>query len=86
MTRRARDGSKHFSDCVRKGKEPRPSGREGLADVRVIEALRLSARTGKPVARPRFDPGARPQPAQAIRRPPIEEPELVHAGPPSGGS
>jgi predicted dehydrogenase len=75
----------HFADCVRNGKEPRPSGQEGLADVRVIEALLQSARTGKPVALPRFDPGARPEPAQAMRRPPIEEPELVNAGPPSGG-
>jgi len=33
----------HFSECVRAGKEPRPSGREGLADVRVIEALYRSA-------------------------------------------
>jgi glucose-fructose oxidoreductase len=75
----------HFSDCVRRGKDPRPSGQEGLADVRVIEALLQSARTGRPVSLRRFDPGARPEPAQAIRRPPIAEPELVHAGPPSGG-
>ncbi len=29
----------HFSECVLTGKEPRPSGREGMADVRVIEAI-----------------------------------------------
>jgi glucose-fructose oxidoreductase len=76
----------HFSDCVRNGKEPRPSGREGLADVRVIEALLESARSGKAVSLPKFDLGARPEPGQAIRRPPIQEPDLVHAEPPSGGA
>jgi predicted dehydrogenase len=74
----------HFSDCVRSGKEPRPSGREGLADIRVIEALLDSARKGKAVSLPKFDPGARPEPRQAVRRPPIQEPALVHAQPPSG--
>jgi glucose-fructose oxidoreductase len=73
----------HFSDCVRSGQEPRPSGREGLADIRVIEALLESARTKKAVALPKFDPGVRPEPRQAIRRPPIQEPDLVRAQPPS---
>jgi glucose-fructose oxidoreductase len=76
----------HFSDCVLAGKEPRPSGREGMADVRVIQALLESARSGKTVSLRQFDPGARPAPEQAIRRPAIDEPELVKANPPSGGS
>src|SRR5688572_2908666 len=29
----------HFSDCVRSGRDPQPGGRDGLADLRVIEAL-----------------------------------------------
>ncbi len=33
----------HFSQCILEGKEPEPSGQEGLADVRVIEALLRSA-------------------------------------------
>ena len=32
----------YFSDCIRRGEEPEPSGEEGLADVRVIEALERS--------------------------------------------
>ena len=39
----------HFSDCVMTGRDPQPSGREGLADVRIIRALYRSARTGRPV-------------------------------------
>jgi glucose-fructose oxidoreductase len=76
----------HFSDCVLEGKEPAASGREGLADVRVIQALYQSARTGRPVSLADFDPGTRPQPDDAIRRSPVKEPELVKATPPSGKS
>ena len=39
----------HFSECVLDGKEPRTPGEEGLADVRVIEAVAEAARTGKAV-------------------------------------
>lgn len=40
---------RYFSDCVLNGREPEPSGVEGLRDVRVIEALLESARTGRAV-------------------------------------
>ena len=39
----------YFSECIRTGREPEPSGHDGLADVRVIRALYESARTGTPV-------------------------------------
>ena len=39
----------HFSDCILTGQEPRPSGREGLADVGVIEALYKSSDEGAPM-------------------------------------
>jgi glucose-fructose oxidoreductase len=74
----------YFSDCVRNGREPEPSGAEGLADVRVIEALLRSARSGGPVRLPPPPEGVRhPTLAQEIRRPPVREPELVNAKPPS---
>jgi glucose-fructose oxidoreductase len=76
----------HFSECVLSGREPRPSGREGLADVRVIEALYRSARSGRPIKLEGYDPGRRPTPEQEIRRPPVQEPELVKANPPSAES
>jgi glucose-fructose oxidoreductase len=71
-----------FSDCVLSGREPAASGQEGLADVRVVEALLASSRTGEPVDLPPFAAGARPDEEQATHRPPVERPELVHAEPP----
>jgi glucose-fructose oxidoreductase len=44
----------HFSDCILKDEAPRASGEDGLQDVRIIEALSRSAKTGRPVSlRPR---------------------------------
>jgi len=40
----------HFAECVFDGKDPRTPGEEGLADMRVIEAILKSAETGKAVA------------------------------------
>jgi glucose-fructose oxidoreductase len=74
----------HFSDCILGGREPGPSGREGLADVRIIQALYASARKGQPVTLPGFDPGRRPEPQQEDQRPAVKEPRLVNAEPPSG--
>lgn len=67
----------HFSDCVRQGATPGPSGREGLADVRIIDALRRSLDTGESVSLEPFDPGSRPTTAQEVGCPPVETPELV---------
>ena len=39
-----------FSNCVLEGREPLASGEEGLADVRIIEALLRSAESGRPVS------------------------------------
>jgi predicted dehydrogenase len=75
----------HFSDCVLQGRDPLPSGEEGLADVRVIRALYRSAQRGRPV---RLDakPARRRQPARRheITRPPVRMPRLVGATPPGG--
>jgi glucose-fructose oxidoreductase len=72
-----------FSDCVLQGRDPEPSGREGLADVRVIRALFRSADAGRPVSLSEFARSRRPGPEQEIRRPPVSKPSLVHAEPPS---
>jgi len=37
----------YFSDCILRGKEPEPSGQEGLADVRTIQAIYKSAKLGR---------------------------------------
>jgi predicted dehydrogenase len=55
----------YFSDCVLKGKDPEPSGEAGARDVRIIEALYESARTGESVSLRPEDPDGRPAAAQA---------------------
>ncbi|HYD55746.1 MAG TPA: Gfo/Idh/MocA family oxidoreductase [Burkholderiales bacterium] len=74
----------YFSDCVLQGHEPEPSAEEGIADVRVIEALYRSAQTGRAVELPPFSRRERPSLEQEIRRPPIDKPETVHVQAPSG--
>jgi predicted dehydrogenase len=75
----------YFSDCVLKNHDPEPSATEGLADVRVIQALYRAAESGRPVELPAFEKRERPGLEQEIRRPPIEKPAVVHAQAPSGG-
>jgi len=75
----------HFSDCVLQRRQPEPSGREGLADVRIIRALLKSAESGRTVKLSPLRRRRRPTMAQEIRRPPVDMPELVHAEAPSGG-
>jgi len=65
-------------------REPEPSGREGLADVRVIRALLESARVGSPVKLEAFERPRRPTLAMEKKRPPVPSPRLVHAEAPSG--
>jgi hypothetical protein len=72
-----------FARRVRDGREPEPSGEEGLADLVVLEAIQRAAESGRtervaPVSR-----RARPTKAQSIRRKPHGMPELVHAEAPS---
>jgi glucose-fructose oxidoreductase len=70
----------YFSDCIKKNIEPEPSGREGLADVRIIQALRRSARSRRPVKLGNFKRAKRPTLRQEIRRPAVvRPPALVHA-------
>jgi predicted dehydrogenase len=74
----------YFSDCVLNGRDPEPSGEEGLADVRVIRALYRSAASHRAVRlerKPRRQ--ARPTLRQEITRPPVRMPRLVNATPPS---
>jgi len=78
----------YFSDCILKNKEPEPSGSEGLADVRIIEALLESIELGQTVSlldltidAPQIE--NRPSMVQNITRPGIPEPKLMHAKDPS---
>ena len=69
----------HFSDCILKNKVPEPSGTEGIADVRIIEALYRSAQRGRPVKIEPLRLAKRPSMRQTKYRPPVEKPSLVRA-------
>lgn len=73
----------YFSDCILKEKEPEPSGREGMADVRVVEAIYESARIKRTVRLPELRAGRKPTPRQGIHRPAHGKPRMVHTKPPS---
>ncbi len=75
----------YFSDCILKGRDPEPSGVEGLHDVAIIRALYRSAEKGKPIRLGQMGRVRRPTVEQEIRRPPIRKPHLVRATSPSGG-
>jgi predicted dehydrogenase len=72
----------YFSDCILKNKQPEPSGREGLADVRIIRALLESAETNRPVAVEQTSISRRPGSSQEISKEPVAKPQLVRASPP----
>jgi glucose-fructose oxidoreductase len=69
----------YFSQCILDRGEPEPSGYEGLADVRVIEALLQSMRSGSPVKLTPFEKRTRPGEQQEIKKSPIKPQKLVHA-------
>ena len=73
----------HFSDCILRRRDPNPGGLEGLADVRIIEALYRSARTGRAVKLAAIRKPPRPTLAKEIRRPKVKEPKAVRAAAPS---
>ena len=75
----------YFSDCILNDRSPEPSGNEGLADVRVINAIYQSAKTGRAVRIEPVPKRRRPDREMAIKRPPVEEPELVGASAPQSG-
>jgi predicted dehydrogenase len=68
----------HFSDCVLKNKDPEPSGKEGLIDVRIIEAIHRSIRSGRWENTQVTGRSRRPTLRQEIRRPGIDKPDTVN--------
>jgi len=71
----------YFAQCVRQDRTPEPSGKEGLIDVSIIEAIQASVDTGHWVelaGTPRRQ--QRPTLRQELRRPAVpREPRLVQA-------
>lgn len=70
----------YFSRCIRAGTAPEPSGQEGLADVRIINALHKSIKAGRVIKLPPFKDRKHPTPRQRIDRPAVpREPPLIKA-------
>lgn len=69
----------YFSDCILNNRDPEPSGKEGLADVRIVRAIYESLETHKAVSIRHTEIERRPAIEQEIHRPPVPKPELVHA-------
>jgi predicted dehydrogenase len=73
----------YFSRCILDGLEPEPSGAEGLADIRALQALVRSAKTCTPVEIAPVLKAKRPDKSLAMRKPPVKERPTVNAPPPS---
>jgi glucose-fructose oxidoreductase len=75
----------YFSNCVLRKQDPEPSGVEGLADVRVVQAAYESAHTGKMIELPAFpEKYKRPGLHQEVHRPAHGKPETTNTESPSG--
>jgi predicted dehydrogenase len=73
----------YFARCIVEGLEPAPSGREGMADVRVVEGLLQSARTGTQVRLEPWERQRRPDLSQLINKPAVRKQEPIRAPAPS---
>jgi predicted dehydrogenase len=71
-----------FARCVREDREPEPSGEEGLADMRVIDAIQRAIETGRTELVNRVVRHLRPSKRQEVTRSPHDMPALIHAEPP----
>jgi glucose-fructose oxidoreductase len=67
----------YFSDCILNDRAPEPSGEEGMQDVRIVQALYASARSGKRIAVSPFTKTQRPTGQQRITRPGVRKPSLI---------
>jgi predicted dehydrogenase len=73
----------YFSRCILEDREPEPSGREGLADVRILQAIVRSAQTGSSVELPPFEGLVRPDVTMRMKKPRVGKVEPVRAPSPS---
>ncbi|HEY5894648.1 MAG TPA: Gfo/Idh/MocA family oxidoreductase [Chthoniobacterales bacterium] len=69
----------YFSDCLLNDKRPEPSGAEGVADVRIINALYESARDGRAIKIGAAEKTDRPDARQEIKHPPFKAPPKLVA-------
>ena len=76
----------HFSECVRSGKRSEPDGREGLADVRIIEAIFKSAETGRAVKIAPVKAQKQIKRSQKLTRPRVQGSPKVNVEAPHSGA
>jgi predicted dehydrogenase len=74
----------YFSNCILNNREPTASGKEGLADVRIVEAMQRSIKSGRWITvnaqTASRRPAKRPSLRQEMRKPAISrEPKMVEA-------
>jgi predicted dehydrogenase len=74
-----------LADCIRQDRQPEPGGLEGLADVRIVEALYRSAIERRPIPLTPVHKSDRPDMNQAVYRPAVKKPRLVKVESPTGG-
>lgn len=72
----------YFSNCILSNQEPEPSGQEGLADIRIVQAILQSAEKNQPVSVPRTEIKRRPDSSLEISKEPVRPPQLVKAAAP----
>lgn len=72
----------YFSNCIAQNRTPEPSGYEGLADVRVIQALESSSRSGRAMPIEPITRTQRPSAKQEIKVKAHAEAELIGVEPP----
>jgi len=76
----------YFSKCILEDQQPEPSGIEGLNDMRIIQALEQSIKSGQFVQIADLDQHARPSLDQVMRLSAVKPLELVNTSDPSGKS
>ena len=73
---------KYFSDCILHDIDPEPDAEEGIADVRVLEAIQRSLETGEVQKLAPFARSRRIDPDQVVRLGALKAPEPVRASSP----
>jgi predicted dehydrogenase len=73
----------YFSECVARGIAPEPDGEEGLADVRVMQAIVGSAKEHDWIELEPFERFRRPRLTQAIEKPPVRRQKTIRAPSPT---
>jgi glucose-fructose oxidoreductase len=71
-----------FSECILRNREPEASGFEGLADLRVIDAIFRSETTGRTISLAPFEKPARPGKRQLKKKRAVKKPEVVNVDSP----